>query len=318
MKQGQVAFCFEGINNRVWALDEKLNERQLELVMYYCEKTRNITEIDYFQKTKQGKTGDELTDARVELIMTYICGCAIFQSYVESGIKPEMLIGYSLGLNTAMACSGAISFEDGIFILDKLYEHMRYVKQQFQYGMALEVGIPLEETVNCLRIRHLEERVHIASENSEHCILLTGEIEALEQLEHVFLEEGALKYVIMKTFIPYHFKEKFLVKDMINMFDNLTVKESLYPIFSVYSLKVMNQVDELKAEIKRNVVENMQWRSAIKALEQLGYREFYDVSLIGGNKKITVLTNDDSEFITLKKFNRAMHERKCEKSCVIL
>ena len=318
MNQGQVVFCFEGINNGVWSLEEKLNRDQLELVLNYCERTRNITGIDYFQKVKQGKTGDELFDASVELIMTYICDCAIFQSYVESGIEPEMLIGYSLGLNTAMACSGAISFEDGIFIVDKLCEHMKYAKQQFPFGMALEVGIPLEEAVQCLNKSHMKKRVHIASENSEHCILLTGEIEALEQLENVFLEEGALKYNIVKTFIPYHFKENSSMKDVLNIFDMLTVKETLYPIFSVYSLKVMTQVDKLQEEIKRNVYESMRWRDAIAQLERLGYREFYDVSLTGSNKKITVLSNDDSKFITLKKFNRGKRERECGKSCVIL
>lgn len=310
MNQGQIVFCFEGINNRVWSMEERLNERQLDMVLNYCDRTRSITGIDYFQKMKQGKTGDELKDARVELFMTYICDCAIFQSYVESGIKPEMLIGYSLGLNTAMVCSGAISFEDGIFISEKLSEYMKYTKQQFQFGMALEVGIPFEETVKYLSKSHMEDRVHIASENSEHCILLTGEVGALEQLEDVFVEEGALKYNILKTFIPYHFKEELWTKDVLHIFDMLTVKESAYPIFSVYSLEVMREALELQEELKRNVNEQMMWRCAIEKLELLGYRRFYDVSLTGGNKKITVLSNNDSKFITLKKFNRG----KCGKS----
>lgn len=298
-------FCFEGINNRIWELPRLFPKLLMKEMEECCNQAEKKLGVNIFQKIFSGKTGNPLEDAYTELAGTYLCDYVIYNSYTEQKIWPELMLGFSLGLNTAMTCGGWISFESGLDILKINYRCMEHLYQQGKYGMTFVAGIPLQVAEQVIRTMGLEGKVRIASETSEHSLLLTGELESMERMHIPLKEEGAMKINQMNTYIPFHYgyHDDFIDEEM-KKIQKIPIKDGKHSVYSVYSLHIISK-EMIRDELKKNIYTPMQWRRAIDKLEQAGYREFWDVSLTAGDKKITCLSQKDSIFHTFKEFKKA-------------
>ena len=122
----------------------------------------------------------------------------------ETGIKPFMLAGHSLGEYTALVASGAISLEDGVRLTRKRGLLMEEACPAGTGGMVALIA-PDMEKVNavCRQISHDDYVAGAANLNSPEQVVLSGNSDALK--EAVEKLKGAYKKaVFLNVSGPFH------------------------------------------------------------------------------------------------------------------
>lgn len=84
-------------------------------------------------------------------------------------------MGYDLGLNTALVCGGYLSFAGGIEILKSVRKCIDYSSQELSREMIIIIGLTRKNVEEIIDVNGWEKYLTIGSENSEYCILVSGE-----------------------------------------------------------------------------------------------------------------------------------------------
>ena len=87
----------------------------------------------------------DLSDQRISQVFTYAFSCGMYRVLQNSGIKPSMAAGYSMGIYGALFASEAISFEDGLCMIDTAYSLMKSEAERAGYGMGVIIGLTRSE-----------------------------------------------------------------------------------------------------------------------------------------------------------------------------
>ena len=120
------------------------------------------------------KADHRLKTPSVQLPLIMIVEYALAQMWMSWGVKPQALIGHSMGENTAACLAGVMSFEDCIGLV-----HLRgTLFDTVPDGGMLSVALPEDQ----LRAR-LDDDLDIASVNAPGLTVATGPVAALDRLE---------------------------------------------------------------------------------------------------------------------------------------
>lgn len=292
------AACFEGVGSNLEKIIEnigkKYNENQIYQVKCYCDRAEKVIGLNLWDViTEKTKIASNMLSI-AESVLTYICGIITYDKFSELLGTPDVLLGYSLGLNTAMTCSNSLLFEDGVRILYDLGNAILCVRKKCDLGMAIIVGLTVNEIEKLI---NAYKNVKIASENSDYCIIITGLTKNLNLVLEKATEEGALNAKMLDVPFAYHYGIKSKeFNNYINTIEKIELNKPKIAIMSVYNQQKMNTVSLLKNELARNVFTQMQWKNTIQHLEKSKISVFWDISFNSSISKITALEEESSEF----------------------
>lgn len=296
---GKNAFLFQGIGSKYREFLYLFDERQLGQLKRHCEVIKSVIDIDlwsYVNNCNIIKNNEEF----LEWILIYTCDYIVYKTYLEKGIKPEIMLGYSMGLITAMVCAEALSFEDGLKLLDCIYTYPTKSNRGVE-AMATIIGLDYDSIFRIIEDVNLEEYVEIASENSEYCIVISGIKNAVCKIMELAEEEGAIKVVQLNA--PYAAHSSLALKgiEIIDTFvKNLKIKKAQVPIMSVFTQCIITDEDKLKNELVINMYTSMKWKNSILELGDLGIDKFIEITLSDSLTKISKVINLDYKFLSYK------------------
>lgn len=298
----QRAFLFQGVGAQYQDLLDRFDNVQLQSLKRYGSIVLEEIGVDlygYLMK-HQDMECDRLF---YDWIAIYTCDYIIYQQFIDSGVRPAVMLGYSMGLITAMACGKSISFADGLRMLQTIYEYPKNASDC--YGMGVIVGQTYKEVYQLIVDCKAENEVFIASENNDTCLVVSGIKDSIHQVLKRAEEEGAIKASLINT--PYAFHSPYAARG-INMFvdlvETISIHEAEVPILSVFTQTFIQSAPDLKNELIKNMASPMNWNASILKLGESGIDSFVEVSLDDSLTKISRIINLDNEFLTYKKFQR--------------
>lgn len=133
----------------------------------------------------QGEPSPELVDAlarpSAQLPLTFLVEYALTQLWAHYGVKPDMVIGHSMGENTAACVAGVFSFEDALGLL---LLRGQLVEQTPPGGMF---SVPM----GAAELKPwLGDELDLASANSPQLSVASGPVDKLEAMAARMLEQG--------------------------------------------------------------------------------------------------------------------------------
>ena len=156
------------------------------------EKTgRSLRPILFPSEEEMETTAEALLDPAIQLPVIFIIEYALAQLWMSWGVKPDLMIGHSMGENTAACIAGVLSFEDGLELLIARGALM----ERSAEGAMLSVNLSLEALEPLL-----EEDCDLATVNSSELCVAAGTPEAIGALEKR-LDERDVEYRRL-TFYP--------------------------------------------------------------------------------------------------------------------
>ena len=107
----------------------------------------------------------------------------------EKGIRPDRVLGHSLGEISALAAAGIVSFETAVDIAAKRGEFMDAAAARVAGGMTAVISTKREAVLQLLAQNIFGSRVVLANDNAPNQIIISGEITALEEFTSLVASE---------------------------------------------------------------------------------------------------------------------------------
>ncbi len=229
-------------------------------------------------------------NAQPALLVSSIAMLNVLESeYGFSVENASYIAGHSLGEYTALVAGGVISLQDGIALVRKRGELMEKAYPQGKGAMAAVIGLDLE------KVQELAEGVSVngetcvvANDNSVGQVVVSGSTKAVDEIVATGKEKGARMVVKLQTSGPFHSP---LMQDasleLKEALDALNFSNSKVGIIHNYSANILQNANEIKDMLVKQLSSRVRWRESILFATQNGVSKQIE---IGPSKVLTGLS----------------------------
>ncbi len=186
---------------------------------------------------------------------------------IEKTIKPDFLVGHSLGQYCSLYVSGILSLEDTFKILKIRIDSIKKFTPE-KSTMAAIIGISPEEIES--QCKKSNGYVVCANYNSPLQTVISGEEKAVLEVTKN-LEGIAKRCVILNVSSAFHCN---IMKDSANYFEkhieNFVFSAPKIPVFSNVTASIVENKDEIKKLLVQHFTQPVLFTKTLKNLEQTG------------------------------------------------
>ncbi len=211
-------------------------------------------------------------------------------------VKFDATAGLSLGEFTALTAAGAMSFEDGLRVVQARGRFMQEACNATDGGMASIIG--MEETALAEVCR--EADVDLANLNCPGQIVISGEKSKIARAVELAKARGAKRAIPLQVAGAYHSRlmENGRLKVAAELV-NLPMREPKVPVVSNVTARPGGSVAGIKDLLVRQVTSPVRWSDSMQWLIAQGFTRFIELGpgnvLAGLMKRI----NKDVEMISV-------------------
>ena len=197
---------------------------------------------------------------------------ALAQLWQSWGIKPDVVMGHSVGEYVAATVAGVFSLEDGL----KLIAHRGRLMQKLPADGEMVAVMASEDKVNQL-ISPYKEKVALAAINGPESVVISGEAEAIKTIVNN-LELQTIKSKRLQVSHAFHSP---LMEPMLAEFDSvaktISYQSSRIPIVSNLTGKIAGNEIATPSYWVRHISQPVQFRASMQTLQQQGYGIFVEI-----------------------------------------
>ncbi len=202
-------------------------------------------------------------------------------AHAALGLKADYYMGHSLGEIPALVAAGVVSLEDGLKIVVKRGELMSQAKSG---GMAAVIGMELEAlTMLCDELSTDGKRVAPANLNAPDQVVISGDLELIEQFSNVAKARGARRVMPLNVSGAFHYHlmydAKIKFRDFLN---DIGFYHATTPIVQNVSAKDEERVLMIQQNLVEQLVSPVRFVESVVHLKRLGVTEAIEV----GPKKV--------------------------------
>ena len=203
---------------------------------------------------------------------------SILEVLKEKGIKADAVAGLSLGEYSALVASGALSFYDAVSLVKKRGKFMQEAVPIGIGKMVAVIGLSEEKIEEIVKEANVKGIVEIANYNTKKQIVIGGEVKAVDYAKELLLEAGARKVIDLKVSGPFH--TSLLNRAAINLENELkyiNFKDPKIDIVSNVTADYINNKDDIKDLLKKQVRSSVKWSESIEKLIDNGIDTFIEI-----------------------------------------
>jgi acyl transferase domain-containing protein/aryl carrier-like protein len=264
----RLAFVCSGQGPQWWAMGRQLLEQEpiFRATIERCD--------EIVRQLGPWSLLDELTadESRSRMAVTAISQPAIFALQVALaalwrswGVRPETVVGHSVGEVAAAHLAGVFDLEDAMHVI---YQRGRCMELAPLRGRMLAAGISAEEVRELLH--PYGERVSLAAVNSAASVTLSGEAGPLEEIARV-LEERGIFWRFLQVHYAFHSAQMDPIRDeLLTSLRGLRARPAELPLFSTVLGRRIDGPEMGPEYWWRNVRQTVQFAAGVDHLIDMG------------------------------------------------
>jgi [acyl-carrier-protein] S-malonyltransferase len=287
------SFVFPGQGSQIIGMGKDL-AAQYPIAKQTFEEADSILGIHLSKIMWEGSDSD-LNDTVNTQPALYLHSFAAFRvfSHLYPDLKPASLAGHSLGELSALAASGALSFEEGLRLVRKRGELMKRAGELAPGSMAaiLGVDIPTLDKV-CAEASTPDEIVQVANDNCPGQVVISGAKPAVERAMIGAKSAGAKRALPLAVSIAAHSPLMASIQQEWNhavASANFSAPKSTV-IGNVHAAPLTDDASA-RADIIAQMQSRVRWTESVKYMTANGINTFVEVgtgTVLGGLvKRIT-------------------------------
>lgn len=194
------------------------------------------------------------------------------------GRVAAIVAGHSLGELSALTASGALSFSDGLRLVQQRGELMARAGELNPGGMAAILGldIPTLDRI-CAEASTSEEIVQVANDNCPGQVVISGHKPALDRAMAAAKLAGAKRAMPLQVSIAAHSPLMASIQDDWNAaVDACAMEQPTIPVMGNVHAKPMSTAEELRADIKAQMQSRVRWTESVQAMKSSGIQVYVE------------------------------------------
>lgn len=217
----------------------------------------------------------ELTQTKVCQPALFVHGLAVVAALKEKG--KLRAVGYALGLSlgevTALTAAGVFDFATGLKVVAERGRLMQQACEQTVGGMAAIIG---EERA---RVQELcaEFGIEPANFNAPGQIIVSGEKTRVDALVAAAKDRGLKRVMPLNVAGAYHSRLMEPARAGFATFlQGVAFRRPAFPVFSNTTGAVVNEPEQIRAALVKQVVSSVLWEDCMRAAAAAGATEFWE------------------------------------------
>ena len=214
---------------------------------------------------------------------------AILKAVEDTGVKPDVTAGLSLGEYGALAASGVMSPED---VFKVVRQRGIYMQEAVPTGGAMTAVLGLDASVIEKVCEETEGIVSIANYNCPGQIVITGEEGAVAAAAQSLTEAGAKRCVPLKVSGPFHSQMLADAGDRLGKgLEEVAVCDIQVPYIANVTADYVTDKGQVKELLTKQVSSSVRWEQTIRRMIEDGVDTFIEIgpgkTLSGFMRKIS-------------------------------
>ncbi|MBV9263347.1 MAG: ACP S-malonyltransferase [Candidatus Eremiobacteraeota bacterium] len=216
---------------------------------------------------------EQLRETEYSQPAIFTTNLAIYQAAMP-WLEPVVTAGHSFAEFCSLVITGALEFDDALYIVNERGKAMQDAAQRARGGMSAVLGLEAARVEEVLREQHLA-RVSLANFNSPTQIVISGDLGEVQAAGPPMLEAGAKRVVPLNVSGAWH--SALMEPAVERLAAAVRSRAFALPRFDVISNvdgRAYRDVETIKANLIRSIVDEVRWHAtALQLLE-------YDLELI--------------------------------------
>ncbi len=318
-KRGKIAFLFPGQGSQYVNMLKDFRESEPVVVETFAEADRVMTPIlgkpltsyIYVEGDEESIASAEknLKDTTITQPAMLTANVALLRVMQKFGIKPDVVIGHSLGEYAALVASGVLSFAEALQVVSARGREMAKVSMA-DNGCMAAVSAPLEKVDEILK--SVEGYVVIANINSPIQSVIGGATSAVDAALAAFQTAG---YQAVKIPVSHAFHTNIVApasEPLMQVIDRMNVQPPQIPVIAnVTGEEYPRTKPEIVSILGAQVASPVQFVKTMQKLVNMGTTIFVEV---GPKRVLNSLANDNLKGINGITILATNHPRKGAKS----
>lgn len=276
----KVAYLFPGQGAQTVGMAKELCE-QCPPARKLFDEAKDVLGYDLLDVCANGPA-ERLNSTVVSQPAIYVASLAALESLRAKEPETEKDVvataGLSLGEYTALAFAGALSFADGLRLVQRRGEAMQAAADATPSGMLSVMTAPLDKVEELCAKARAAGPISVANHLCPGNIVVSGVAAAIDEAERLAPEFGAGKTVRLAVAGAFHTEimrpadEKLLAA-----LNASRLAPARVPVWSNVDAKPHHTPDEFRTLLVRQVLEPVLWEKTMRALLAEGVTVFYEI-----------------------------------------
>lgn len=256
----KIAFLFPGQASQYVGMGKDLYEKS-SLAKEYFDKACDILGYDIKKICFFGPE-EELKQTRITQPAIFIHSTII--AALLSDIKPAMSAGHSLGEYSAVAASGALSFEEALKLVALRGELMQQAGTMNKGTMAAVVGLDYEKVkIACSGASDIGI-VQPANFNSKDQIVISGSVDAVKKAMQLAKEAGAK--IVKELVVSGAFHSPLMEpakEGLTKALNEAGFRDASFPIYANVDAKPTQSASVIRENLAKQVTSPVLWLDTV-------------------------------------------------------
>lgn len=190
--------------------------------------------------------------------------------------KPDMVAGHSLGEFSALVSAGAMSFEDGLKLVQQRAQAMQEACEMTPGTMAAVLALA-DETVEEV-CNNIDGVVVAANYNCPGQLVISGELSAVELACEKMKEAGAKRALLLPVGGAFHSPLMEPAREKLEAaIKNTNFSEPICPVYQNVPASAVTSSEEIKANLIAQLTAPVKWTQSVQNMIANGAEEFTEV-----------------------------------------
>ena len=275
MQQNKIAILFPGQGSQYLGMGEAFLEADANAEQL-MELAESVSSSPIKKLCLEGPMED-LTQA-VNLQPALITANLIcWQAVEKAGIVADYFAGHSLGEYSALCAAGVLSKEDTLRLVTERGKLSDREGTKNPGGMQAILGLTLDEVEKILFGLSSDGVAIVANHNTETQIVISGENEALQEVEGIVAERGGRAITLNVSVANHSPLIAGAVPDFEKVLNSIPFSAPVKPVlFNVTGVEETDP-DEIRTIMSRQIVSRVRWFEIINNLMDKGVNIFIEV-----------------------------------------
>ncbi len=230
-------------------------------------------------------------NAQSAIVTTSIAALESFRE-VCPDVKPDVVLGHSLGEYCAMYASNVMDLKTTIKAIQKRSELMDEATKTTKGTMAAILGAKIEDIKASIEEASSLGLVQIANYNDPTQVVITGEVEAVQKAGELIKEKGARKVVPLAVSGAFHSKLMTGARDgFVDFVKTLNLNNAQIPVITNVDATLTTNKNDFSAKMPNQINSSVMWNQSIEEAIKNGVDTFIEFGngkvLAGLNRKIS-------------------------------